>query len=183
MRGAEPEPEASTLQISADELRQMVAEEEERREVIRAFVAANLKVGVDYGTIITGKQKSKPSLWKPGAEKVCSLLQLRPAFAPDQATQAMAGNSPGLFAYVCWLVNQDGRVVGEGRGAAELGERRGWTANNAIKMAEKRSQVDAVLRVAGLSELFTQDLEDAEQRTALEMDTGPWFGSAGKVGE
>ena len=35
------------LQISPDELRQMVAEQEERREVIRAFVAANLKMGVD----------------------------------------------------------------------------------------------------------------------------------------
>jgi hypothetical protein len=46
-------------------------------------------------------------VWKPGAEKVCSLLQLRPAFAPDQATQEMAGNAPGLFAYVCWLVNQE----------------------------------------------------------------------------
>ena len=34
-----------------------------------------------------------------------------------------------------------------------------------------------------LSELFTQDLEDAEQRTALEMDIGLWLGSAGKVGE
>jgi hypothetical protein len=43
--------------------------------------------------------------------------------------------------------------------------------------------VDAVLRVAGLSELFTQDLEDAEKRTALEMETGPWRGSAGKVSE
>jgi hypothetical protein len=50
-------------------------------------------------------------------------------------------------------------------------------------MAEKRSQVDAVLRVAGLSELFTQDLEDAEQRAALELEIGPWLGSAGKVGE
>jgi hypothetical protein len=130
-----------------------------------------------------GNSEGNPGAWKPGAEKVCSLLQLRPTFAPDQATQELAGSAPGLFAYVCWLVNRDGRVVGEGRGAAELGERRGWTANNAIKIAEKRSQVDAVLRVAGLSELFTQDLEDAEQRTALEMETGPWLGSAGKVGE
>jgi hypothetical protein len=47
----------------------------------------------------------------------------------------------------------------------------------------RRSQVDAVLRVAGLSELLTQDTEDAEQRTALELEPGPWLGSAGKVGE
>ena len=82
-------------------------------------------MGVDYGTIITCKQKSKPSLWKPGAEKVCSLLQLRPAFAPDQATQAMAGNAPGLFAYVCWLVNGDGielSLRGVGHEVEEIGD-------------------------------------------------------------
>jgi hypothetical protein len=33
-------------------------------------------------------------------------------------------------------------------------------ANKAIKMAQKSAQIDAVLRCAGLSEVFTQDLED-----------------------
>ena len=44
-------------------------------------------------------------------------------------------------------------MVGEGRGAVRLDERKGWTENNCIKIAEKRAQI-------GLSEVFTQDTED-----------------------
>src|SRR5205814_10589109 len=48
-----------------------------------------------------------------------------------------------------------------------LTEREGWTVNNTIKICEKRAQVDAVLRRVGLSEIFTQDIEDLDQRQAL----------------
>jgi hypothetical protein len=51
-------------------------------------------------------------------------------------------------------------VVGQGRGVAELRETSMNSANMAVKMAEKRAYVDAVLRAAGLSQYFTQDLED-----------------------
>ncbi|HUS17992.1 MAG TPA: hypothetical protein VM536_23595 [Chloroflexia bacterium] len=163
-------PEESGVTIAPDVLRRMVAADEERREIVRDFIARNLKSGSDFGTIMAGRRESKPSLFKPGAEKICLLFQLRPKFSPDRATLAMAGNPPGLFAYVCRLVDTQGRIVGEGRGAADLGERNGWTVNNAIKICEKRAQVDAVLRVAGLSEIFTQDLEDLEQRQAMEHE-------------
>jgi hypothetical protein len=43
---------------------------------------------------------------------------------------------------------------------AELRETSLMSANMRTKMAEKRAQVDAVLRAAGLSQYFTQDLED-----------------------
>ena len=165
-----PEIDESGLNITPGALRQMVALEEERREIIREFIARNLKSGTDFGTIMAGRRETKPSLFKPGAEKMCLLFQLRPKFTPDRATLAMAGNPPGLFAYVCRLIDRQGRIVGEGRGAADLSERNGWTVNNAIKICEKRAQVDAVLRVAGLSEIFTQDLEDMDQRQALEHE-------------
>ncbi len=164
------EIDESGLNITPGALRQMVALEEERREIIREFIARNLKSGTDFGTIMAGRRETKPSLFKPGAEKMCLLFQLRPKFTPDRATLAMAGNPPGLFAYVCRLIDRQGRIVGEGRGAADLSERNGWTVNNAIKICEKRAQVDAVLRVAGLSEIFTQDLEDMDQRQALEHE-------------
>src|SRR5204862_2869151 len=131
---------------------------------IREFIARGLKSGTDYGTIKSNGRESKPSLFKPGAEKICLLLGLRPKFLPDTASLAMAGNPPGLFAYLCRLYDRSGRIAGEGRGSASLNERDGWTVNNAIKICEKRAQVDAVLRVVGLSEMFTQDLEDLEQR-------------------
>ena len=35
-----------------------------------------------------------------------------------------------------------------------------FLANTVLKMAKKRAQVDAVLTVASLSEIFTQDMED-----------------------
>ena len=122
-----PEIDESGLNITPGALRQMVALEEERREIIREFIARNLKSGTDFGTIMAGRRETKPSLFKPGAEKICLLFQLRPKFTPDRATLAMAGNPPGLFAYVCRLIDRQGRIVGEGRGAADLSERNGWT--------------------------------------------------------
>src|SRR5437868_12721976 len=66
----------------------------------------------------------------------------------------------GVFAYICQLLDREGLVVGQGRGVAELRETSLTSANMAVKMAEKRAMVDAVLRAAGLSQYFTQDLED-----------------------
>lgn len=158
--------------LTPDLLRAMVAADEQRREIIRDFIARNLRAGTDFGTISSGGRESKPSLFKPGAEKICQLFGWRPKFSPDLATLGMAGHPPGLFVYLCRLIDGQGHVVGEGRGAAELTEREGWTVNNAIKICEKRAHVDAVLRVAGLSEIFTQDLEDIDQRRAFEQESG-----------
>ncbi len=168
LNGADPAPtHESILTIAPDALREIVAAEEARREILREFISRQLKSGTDFGTINSNGRESKPSLFKPGAEKICLLLQLRPKFSADRATLEMAGNPPGLFAYICRLVDGHGNIVGEGRGAAALTEREGWTVNNTIKICEKRAQVDAVLRVAGLSEIFTQDIEDLDQRQAL----------------
>jgi hypothetical protein len=52
------------------------------------------------------------------------------------------------------------RNAEQGRGVAELRETSLSSANMAVKMAEKRACVDAVLRAAGLSQYFTQDMED-----------------------
>lgn len=46
-----------------------------------------------------------------------------------------------------------------------MGEGRIKTINSAIKIAQKRAQVDAVLSTAQLSEYFTQDLEDEPPTT------------------
>ncbi|MDQ2806359.1 MAG: hypothetical protein M3Z04_05495, partial [Chloroflexota bacterium] len=165
-----PAPSESILTIAPDALREIVAAEEARRDIIREFISRQLKSGTDYGTITSNGRESKPSLFKPGAERICLLLQLRPKFSADRATLAMAGNPPGLFAYICRLMDSHGNIIGEGRGAASLTEREGWTVNNTIKICEKRAQVDAVLRVAGLSEIFTQDIEDLDQRQAMTHD-------------
>ncbi len=143
----------------------LIANEAERRRLITQFISKHMKEGVDYGTItITGRNgqeyKSKPSLFKPGSEKFCSLLHLRLTFVRDDETWEMAGKKSGLFCYKCLLLDQKERVIGEGRGASDLNEKSSWTINNAVKIAEKRAQIDAVLRTGGLSDFFSQDLED-----------------------
>jgi len=151
--------------LTVGDLRTRIQEETEQRKLITEFISKHMKEGIDYGKIKVrtkdGREvESKPSLFKPGSEKFCSLFHLRPVFVRDDETWEMAGKVPGLFAYKCQLIAPNGAVVGEGRGAARLSEKAGWTENNAIKIAEKRAQIDAVLRTGGLSDFFTQDLED-----------------------
>jgi hypothetical protein len=120
------------------------------------------KPGLHYGVIpVDGQTNSKPTLLKAGAELVALLLGWRAHFTADMATVQMYGpGTTGVFAYICQLIDRQGQVVGQGRGVAELREGSLTSANMAVKMAEKRAYVDAVLRAAGLSQYFTQDLED-----------------------
>jgi len=151
--------------LTTQDLQVRIKEETEQRKLITEFITQHMKPGVDFGTITIktrdGRElESKPSLFKPGSEKFCSLFHFRPSFERDNDTWEMSGKVSGLFCYKCDLVSNNGVVVGEGRGSASIGEKQGWTANNAIKIAEKRAQIDAVLRTGGLSDFFTQDLED-----------------------
>ena len=71
----------------------------------------------------------------------------------------MAGKISGLFCYICELVDLKGNIIGEGgKGSHSIGEK--GNPNIAIKIAEKRAKTDAVLSTGGLSDFFTQDLED-----------------------
>jgi hypothetical protein len=101
----------------------------------------------------------KATLCKPGSEKMCGLLQLRPRFRRDVESWEMLGGEPGLVTLVCELTTATGTIVAEGRGARHRDQDFG-DVNKTLKMAQKSAQTDAVLRCAGLSEIFTQDLED-----------------------
>jgi hypothetical protein len=149
--------------VSPNVLRKQMVRDQEMRQVIDEYIKNNMVSGKDYGTInIKGKQ-SKPSLLKPGAEKFCGLFKIRPTFRQDLETLEMLGNTPGILAYVCDLVDSRGQVVGEGRGVAKTDPVHGsdFDINKQVKIAEKRAQIDAVLRAGGLSDFFTQDMEDA----------------------
>jgi hypothetical protein len=56
-------------------------------------------------------------------------------------------------------MSADGTVVADGIGARSAEQDYG-DLNKALKMACKSAHIDATLRMAGLSEIFTQDLED-----------------------
>lgn len=147
-------------EVDAKNLGAVMKDEANKRKLLTAYIAHHMVSGTDYGTIDMGGRKSKPSLFKPGSEKFLSLFKLTATFKKDGDTWDMAGQVPGLFTYICELKTAKGVVVGEGRGAANLKEKNNWTVNNAVKIAEKRAQIDAVLRTGALSDFFTQDLED-----------------------
>lgn len=107
---------------------------------------------------------AKPSLYKAGSQFICDLLNLVPTFEPDLNAWKMLGEIPGIFAIRCRIFPRGverlpENLVGEGMGVRKVGDK-GGDANNALKMAEKCALVDAVLNAYGLSDLFTQDVED-----------------------
>ena len=188
-------------------------------EEFRALVHSELREGPDYGTI---PGTSKPTLLKPGAEKIAKLLGLADTY---EITDKTAEWEMGLFQYEvrCSLVSiRTGQIVAQGVGECNSYESKyryreakricpecgseaiikgkveyggGWVCfkklqgcgskwddgaaviesqttgrvlnedpadqvNTILKMAKKRSLVDASLSVGSLSNLFTQDLED-----------------------
>lgn len=153
-------------------LQEMVDIETANRKILTQYISQHLKEGEDYGKIhVVSKSKcaepyncknsyhfSKPSLFKAGTEKFVSLFKLRPTFDKDSDTWEMSGKKTGLFCYVCRLIDNRGNVVSEGRGSCDVSEKS--SMNEAIKLAQKRAQTDAVLRHGALSDVFTQDLED-----------------------
>ena len=149
--------------IEATNLQKVMKDESEKRTLITAYISQHMKEGSDYGSINIRGAQSKPSLFKPGSEKFLSLFKLTALFEKDTDTWEMAGSESGVFAYKCRLLDAKKRVVGEGRGVSKLTGKVGWTINNAVKIAEKRAQIDAVLRTGALSDFFTQDLEDMKQ--------------------
>ena len=59
----------------------------------------------------------------------------------------------------CELHTSSGFIAAEGTGARRVEQDKG-DINKSLKMALKSAHIDATLRVASLSELFTQDIED-----------------------
>ncbi len=146
----------------------------QNRNTMLSWIKSNLTEGVDYGRIHTvSKDKcklgknctnqahfSKPSLFKPGAEKICGLLGLRPEYPAiaDYERKAVEGGKIDVIILRCLLYSGD-RIVAEGTGSRLVSKDYG-DINKSIKMALKSGQIDATLRCGGLSEIFTQDIED-----------------------
>ena len=127
-----------------------------------------LKRNTDFGVIPGTKQ---PSLFKAGAQKIANAFGLLQRFVIESAIEDPT--TPVFFYRVrCELVKiaQDGTeyIFTTGHGSANTMERRNgrnspWdSANATLKMAEKRALVAAVLSVSGLSDMFSQDLENEE---------------------
>ena len=130
----------------------------------QAMVQSQFTQNHDFG-IIPGTG-NKPTLLKPGAEKLLMLLGLSSEFEILDSTRDFEG---GFFQYQvkCKLL-KGGTVITEGLGAANTREKKyikqdPFTMDNTVlKMAKKRALVDAALLVGSLSDVFTQDIEDMD---------------------
>jgi len=158
---------------------------------MQAVVQRTLKNGQDYGEV---PGTNKPTLLKPGGEKICMLFGLNPEYEFLQTTEDY---DKEFFSYniKCTLF-RNGQAVAQGVGSCNSKEKKyryinvdeipeGYIGyqekftdkygrekykinnidvcslvNTILKMAKKRAFIDAVLQVASLSEVFTQDLED-----------------------
>lgn len=150
---------AKTTEVGAD-LQAAVNEEKINRDIIKRYVSDQLIKGTDYGIIVG----NKPTLLKPGMEKIFSLMKIDSRLEKDNDTWEMLGSTAGLVCYKCTLY-RDGsdQPFAEGRGSAKVGEK-SRDANSTVKIAEKRARMDACLSL-GFSEFFTQDLEDMDHVT------------------
>jgi hypothetical protein len=171
-----PGPLSGNATVSTAVLRQTLAFTEEWTEILADYINRNFREGIDFGAVKGGSKNGreftgKPTLLKPGAEKLTLAMGLRARFVQDRQTYAMAGSPAGLIALKCLLVDSAGEVAGEGRGAATLAEKN--SINNAVKFAEKRAQVDAVLRLGGLSGYFEQEEDQERQQTAQTGNNRP----------
>lgn len=170
---------ASPLDLPAEQFRSGLDRRRENRAALMEWVRSALVEGVDYGRIhVVGKNKcsfgarcknpahfSKPSLFKPGAEKICGMLGVTVHYPTlvDYEQAALKGVQLQNIIIRCEIQDAVGRVVADGVGARSLKQDYG-DINKAMKMAEKSAHIDATLRMAGLSEVFTQDLEDMNQK-------------------
>lgn len=129
----------------------------------QALVQSQFTQNHDFG-VIPGT--GKPTLLKPGAEKLIMLLGLTTEF---EIIESERDFDEGFFQYQvrCTLL-KNGISVTQGFGSCNTMEKKylkqdPYTMDNTVlKMAKKRALVDAALLVGSLSDVFTQDIEDMD---------------------
>lgn len=150
------------------------------RALLMEWLRTALVEGVDFGRIhIAGKDRcqlvrmgrvheckdpghwSKPALFKAGAEKITGMLGMTVHYPtlPAYEDAFLAQADIRTIMLRCELRDAHGHVVAQGAGARHISQDYG-DLNKTLKMVAKSAHIDATLRLAGLSEVFTQDLED-----------------------
>ena len=132
------------------------------------FSTKTLKRGVDFGVIPKTK---KPSLFKSGAEKIAMGYGLLQHYTIESKIEE-AGKEPFFFYCVrcdlCKVYNGVEYVWTSAYGSANTNEKRNGfnspydSANSTLKMAQKRALVAAAISISGVSDAFTQDMENED---------------------
>ena len=160
------------------------------RALLMEWLRTALVEGVDFGRIhIAGKDRcqlvrmgrvheckdpghwSKPALFKAGAEKITGMLGMTVHYPtlPAYEDAFLAQADIRTIMLRCELRDAHGHVVAQGAGARQLSQDYG-DLNKTLKMVAKSAHIDATLRLAGLSEVFTQDLEDRPAADGADFD-------------
>lgn len=147
---------SSWIDADPQAFRGALANRGKNRAALLKWVRDRLIEGTDYGVI-----KNKKSLWKPGAEKVVGMLGLQVRWPDLERELDRLRNGADTIWLSCELLSS-GKVMAQGAGSRALSAD-GGDGNKAIKMAKKSAMIDAVLNIAGLSEVFTQDIEDYDE--------------------
>lgn len=116
----------------ANEIQARINQMVENRKYVIDQVRPMLQEGIDV-YVLPGMKK--PSLGKPGAEKLASIFGLQAAFFVDKETMDAVGYAPEerkYVAYICKL-SRNGEFAGEGRGATFIE----WMRNSYRKVYKK----------------------------------------------
>lgn len=179
---------ANPLDIAPEAFRGALARRGENRKALMTWIRESLVRGTDYGRIhVVSKSKcdrgndcenprhfSKDCLFKPGAEKIAGMLGVTPTFPTLHKYEdaALAGVELKQIILRCHMVDGSRKIVADGIGARSLEQDYG-DINKALKMCSKSAHIDATLRMAGLSEVFTQDLDQMKADGKLDGAEDP----------
>lgn len=130
--------------------------------LIQSVMKSVMQKDVHYG-VIPGCG-NKPTLFKPGAEKLLLTFRLRADYSVESKVET---DTFIMYTIKCALYHiNTGLAWGSGIGACNSKERKyksndPWDIQNTIlKMGEKRSLTAAILNATAASDIFTQDIED-----------------------
>lgn len=136
----------------------------EREEMLKQL-RSMLVEGVDYGTI---PGTEKPTLYKPGAEKICAFFGYAPHYDAVGEIEDWKGERFGeplfYYKYAC-VLSKEGQPVGEGIGSCNSWEskyRYRWVKKDAaMRMMPGDSWADLPQRAGAITE-FTFAVDKAE---------------------
>jgi hypothetical protein len=162
---------ASPLDLPTQVFQAGLDRRKQNRAALMDWIRAALVEGTDYGRVhIAGRDRcsyakrgeakqcpelrhwSKPSLFKPGSEKICGMLGVIVHYPALERYEQAALEGVQLTHIIvrCELKDGQGTVVAVGVGARSVAQD-GGDLNKCLKMAEKSAHIDATLRMAGLS--------------------------------
>lgn len=172
--------ESKEIQIFNPEDTAMSVEKLKKQiQIIHQLMREVMKKGLHYDTI--PGCGPKPTLLKPGAEKICLTFRLAPSYQITRTDRELHRE----YEIICTLTYiTTGIVAGQGVGCCSTMENKYLRAksktthppdvyNTCLKTAKKRALVDAILTCTAASDLFAQDIEEGADSEIIDIVQNP----------